>query len=173
VKHYIANKRCGAGEELKAFASAATLRDAVRMAALAKTPERKLRHQWRIPNRVLAECARYLEAAVPELAAAPTFEALHEVVRSEIRGVRGVGKLTVYDTALRIAAWRRLEPARVFLHAGTRVGAGYLGLGVGAESLSVEDLPAPLRSLRPREVEDVLCIYKEDLAALGSRKAAK
>jgi len=171
VSHYIANKRGGAGDELQAFASQATLQDAVRMAALAQTSEGKLRHQWRIPNRVLAECAGHLEAALPDLAAAPTFEALHEVVRREIRGVRGIGRLTVYDTALRIAAWRRLEPARVFLHAGTKVGARHLGLESAADSLSVEELPPALRSLRPREVEDVLCIYKDELATLASAKS--
>ena len=61
--------------------------------------------------------------------------------------MRGVGRLLVYDTALRIAARRRLEPARVFIHAGTQVGARRLGLDARAESLAIEDLPAPLRRL--------------------------
>jgi hypothetical protein len=164
VRHYITNYRDGAGDELGFFVAQPTLLDAVSRAALAEGPDgKRLAHQRRIPRRVLEESARFLEAALPRLTAAATFEALHEVVREEIGGVRGIGRLAVYDTALRIAARRGLEPSRVYLHAGTRAGARRLGLDVACESLAVADLPAPLRQLRPREIEDVLCIYKDEL----------
>ena len=101
-----------------------TLSAAVRAAALAEDHRgKRLSHQRRIPGRVLRECASALDAALPRLRCAPTFEDLHGIVREEIGELRGVGELTVYDTALRIAAHRGLEPARVFLHASTRVGA--------------------------------------------------
>jgi hypothetical protein len=165
VTDYIENYRGRAQSELLFFTAQPALVDAVRKAGLAEGPGgKRLPHQHRIPRPVLEECTRYLVAAVPELAAAPTFEVLHEIVKREIGGVRGIGRLTVYDTALRIAAHRQLEPARVFLHAGTKVGAHRLGLDTTAESLAVMDLPTHLRRLRPREIEDVLCIYKDDLA---------
>jgi ABC-type arginine/histidine transport system permease subunit len=70
----------------------------------------------------------------------------------------------VYDTALRLGANLRLLPREVYLHAGTRRGARALGLDYRSESVSMRLLPAALRRLRPYEVEDVLCIYKDWLA---------
>jgi hypothetical protein len=167
VRDYIENGRDGAEDELSFFRARETFRDAVRKAALAEAENgKRLAHQRRIAAAVLRECAEHLEAALPRLVAAPTFEALHDIVREEIGGVRGVGNLTVYDTALRMAAWRRLEPERVFLHAGTRVGARLLGLDATAESLAIGELPEPFCQLRPREIEDVLCIYKDALGSL-------
>jgi hypothetical protein len=163
VRDYLGRIGDGGDEERAFFAGLPTFQAAVRAAALAQDDRgKRLSHQRRIPGRVLRECASALDDALPRLRRAATFEDLHDVVREEIGGVRGVGELMVYDTALRIAAHRGLEPARVFLHAGTRVGARRLGLDGRAESLAVADLPAPLRRLRPYQVEDVLCIYKDD-----------
>lgn len=170
VGHYIATFRDRARQELDFFASQPTLEDAVRKAAHAEDERgKRLGHQCRIPGRVLKESAYYLTAALAEIKAARTFEALHEVVQREILGIHGIGALTVYDTTLRIAAWLRLEPARVFLHAGTRVGARRLGLEATCESVAIRELPAPLRSLRPSEIEDVLCIYKDEFGAAVAR----
>lgn len=69
----------------------------------------------------------------------------------------------VYDTALRIGAKLGLEPERVYLHAGTRVGARALGLDWRAPSILSQDLPSQLRLLPAWQVEDLLCIYKEYL----------
>lgn len=168
VAHYIANYRDRAVQELRFFAIQRTLREAIRKAGRAEGPGgKRLAHQHRLSRSVLAECVRYLEASLKALTKARAFEELHEIVREEIGGIRGVGRLMVYDTALRIAAWRRLEPRRVLLHAGTRVGARRLGLDAKADSLAMADFPAALRRLRPREVEDVLCIYKDDLPPLS------
>ncbi|MBI1997211.1 MAG: hypothetical protein HYW03_03845 [Deltaproteobacteria bacterium] len=67
----------------------------------------------------------------------------------------------VYDTALRIGARLGLEPERVYIHSGTRVGARRLGLDWRAKWIEPKDLPKPLRSLPPWQVEDILCIYKD------------
>jgi hypothetical protein len=167
VSDYIQRYQESQERELRFFRVQRSLSDAVRKAALAEGPlGKRLRHQRRIPKKVLAAAARSLETAIPALEAAASFEDLHKAVREAIGGLKGVGELTLYDTALRIAAWRALEPARVFLHAGTRIGARELGLDVKAGSVSPTDLPLPLRQLRPREIEDVLCIYKRELANL-------
>ena len=50
------------------------------------------------------------------------------LVERELMGIRGIGVLTVYDVATRIAAHLDLEPARVYVHAGTAEGARALGL---------------------------------------------
>ena len=73
------------------------------------------------------------------------------------------GKLASYDTSLRIGAHRGLWPRWVYLHTGTRTGAKALNLDISGVSLEVSDLPGPLRRLQPYEVEDFLCIYKQNL----------
>jgi hypothetical protein len=93
-----------------------------------------------------------------------TFETLHGVVSKAIGPIHGVGKLMVYDTALRIGAYRRLSPNRVFLHADVREGAKALGLDSRPESLPMSTLPAALRNVAPAEAEDILCIYSSRFA---------
>ncbi len=73
---------------------------------------------------------------------------------------RFVGELTVYDTALRIGAHFGLEPTRVYLHAGTRVGARVLDLDDRQSTIEMDELSAPMQRLLAREAEDLLCIYK-------------
>jgi hypothetical protein len=48
----------------------------------------------------------------------------------------------------------------VYLHAGTRDGAEVLGFGRRRRTIELHELPAPLRGLSAREIEDLLCIYK-------------
>lgn len=98
------------------------------------------------------------------------FDELHERVREEIGSIGGIGRLMVYDTALRIGAKLSLAPKRVYLHSGTRAGARNLGLDWRADSLAVSDVPRALRELEPREIEDVLCIF--DAHFLRLRKLA-
>ncbi|MGH9198266.1 MAG: hypothetical protein ACRD1T_21350 [Acidimicrobiia bacterium] len=103
---------------------------------------------------------------------ADLFEALYAVVKHAIAGLNGVGELMVYDTALRIGARLSLKTARVFLHAGPRVGARNLGLNARVESLAVDDLPVELRALQPQQIEDVLCIYSDRLKHVARSAAA-
>jgi hypothetical protein len=70
-----------------------------------------------------------------------------------IRPIPGIGELAVYDTALRIGARLGLEPAKVYLHAGTRAGAKALGLAYGGRTIELAELPAdygPLPAERSR-----------------------
>jgi hypothetical protein len=94
-----------------------------------------------------------------------SFEELHDCIDEIIRPISGVGELTVYDTALRIGARRGLYPTKVYLHAGTRIGAKNLGLAWRQPTLDMDDLPLPLQALPAYEVEDVLCIYDDFFAA--------
>jgi hypothetical protein len=95
------------------------------------------------------------------LQSARSFAELIARVDTTVRPVRGIGELYVYDTALRLGAHLRLLPDDVYLHAGTRRGAKALGLDHRSDSIPPSQLPAALHRLRPHEVEDVLCIYKD------------
>jgi hypothetical protein len=101
--------------------------------------------------------------SLPALQAAKTFEELHRVILDKIADIHGMGELTVYDTAVRIGAKLSLEPAVVFLHAGTRIGAKALGLDASKKFIARKIFPPEFGPLSPAEIEDVLCIYKDRL----------
>jgi hypothetical protein len=104
--------------------------------------------------------ARLLAASLDRIR---DFETLHADVERRIRPIAGIGPLTVYDTALRIGAKLGIKPNRVYLHAGTTIGARALGLDAVAPSLDPTELPSELRHLELYEVEDFLCIFKSRL----------
>ncbi|MGO9930423.1 MAG: hypothetical protein ACLPV8_01190 [Steroidobacteraceae bacterium] len=142
-----------------------TLSDAIDAAALSLMPSgRRFPHQRRISRTVLEESRRALIANMASLAAAVSFEALHAEIKRIVGSIHGIGELYIYDTAVRIGAKRGLPPDRVYLHAGVRVGVRNLGLDPTLDSVDVKDMPQALHRLAPYEIEDVLCIYKDQLA---------
>ena len=174
VAAYEADYRDRCNGELGFYRSQPTFAEAVRVAAMAEGPGgKRMAHQRRIPHAVLQRSASGLRAQISLLKEARHFDDVHNVVGEAIGGIEGIGALTIYDTALRIAAYRRLSPARVYLHAGTREGARALGISKERPWVSPKDLPAPLRRLRAGEIEDCLCIYKADLQRLNGGPASK
>ncbi len=95
------------------------------------------------------------------------FEQLFQRVQKAIGSIRGIGDLAVYDAALRIGARLGKLPERVYLQCGARVGARALGIDARHRSLPMDVFPAEFCRLEPWEVEDVLCIYAEQLAKAG------
>jgi hypothetical protein len=129
---------------------------------LARTPEgKRYNHQRRLCHGLLQVVARKLGRA--RLNLATDFDDLHAKIEEVIGSLHGVGELMVYDTALRIGAKLNHWPKRVYLHAGTRAGARALGLDWRAKSLPMSAFPKVLQQLKPYEVEDVLCIFKDQL----------
>ena len=167
VRHYKAVFDEPNAEQIQLFQSQKSLRAAVRLAGLAQTPSgKRFSHQWRLRPSTLLHAEAALQRRLSDLRRAATFHELWECVQSAIGDIRGVGELTVYDTAIRIGAFLRLEPERVYLHAGTREGARSLSLGAGREWLEIRELPVQFRQLKGRRLEDVLCIYKRELKSL-------
>jgi hypothetical protein len=82
------------------------------------------------------------------------------------KGIGGIGELTIYDTAHRIGAYLRLAPENVYLHAGTRQGAKALGFKGSWASIPRREFPKALSRLRANEIEDCLCIYKNNLRSI-------
>lgn len=138
------------------------LAEAVRVAALSTTEDGK-RHpnQRRIPGPVLAAGARLL--GTMDLSRIRSFDELHDLIAKAARRVPGLGAVWTYDVATRIAAKLKLDPQRIYLHAGTRAGAKALGLPTRAGVLEMSDLPHEIRRLTPGQAEDFLCIYKDEL----------
>ncbi|MCX5747976.1 MAG: hypothetical protein NT062_36405 [Proteobacteria bacterium] len=163
VRHYKQTFRPRAAAELASFEAEETLEAAVGRAALAQEPDgTRYGHQRRRTAEELRRGTKKLLSCLPKLAAASNFGQLFEAVDAAVGHLDGLGDLYVYDTALRIGAQKKVFPARVYLHAGTRAGAIAL-LGKDAKDLKVIfkfELPKELHELEAHEIEDVLCIYK-------------
>ena len=90
---------------------------------------------------------------------------MFNLVRSEVGGILGIGELYIYDTSMRLGAYLGFLPTKVYLHAGTRKGAKALGF-TNSDALEISELPTEFGRLDPHEVEDVLCIFKDELKKL-------
>lgn len=75
-----------------------------------------------------------------------------------------VSSLTAYDVAHRICSVYGIEPEFIYLHTGTTEGAKNLGIDTrGKKYLDLKELPDWLTSsLGPADIENFLCIYKDD-----------
>jgi len=135
------------------------LPDAITKAAMAELPNGdRFFHQWRIPGPVLVQARDVLLKL--DYGNIRTFNELYEKVAVALRPIRGIGLLTIYDTAHRLGAYFKLSPEEVYLHAGVRAGAKALGLGDWRAKLPMSVFPPTFQRLRPEQVEDCLCLYK-------------
>lgn len=167
VDAYIRTYRNGADGELPGFETERSLSSAIRRASLSQREDgKRYSHQRRIPRRVLEQAELRLQSVERGLAKAPDFDAVHRLVEGQIAGISGIGALTVYDIAIRISAYLRKQPTRVYAHAGTKVGA--LALGIEDDVFDPRILPKAFSRLSAAEVEDCLCIYKDDLRGVPS-----
>jgi hypothetical protein len=162
VSDYIRQYRNNARAEMRFFEIQRSPSEAIRKAALCILPTGKRHpHQRRIPKAVLEQAEARLQAIGHSLAKATDFAGLHQLVEGEIGGIRGVGALTVYDIAHRIGAHFGRTPELVYLHAGTRTGARVFN--IGGDAFDPKKLPRAFSRLTPAEIEDCLCIYKDEL----------
>jgi len=128
---------------------------------------RRFNHQFRLTKEALNNATAALTASTAAIERCNDFEQLITLIEDLVGEITRIGELYIYDTALRIGAKRGIEPELVYLHAGTREGAKALGFDGNRKSIHRSELPTALQSLRPREIEDLLCIYKEDLKRLA------
>jgi hypothetical protein len=164
VADYIANYRNVLRAELGWFAQSQPDRAAIRRAAAATGANgKRMSHQYRLLTSVIPESTLRLVANAPTLMAAPTFAALYSEVAQSLRGIRGAGALYKYDTALRIASFRRLRPSQVYLQAGAAAGARNLFKRPVRGPLPILHFPPAFRVLRAHEIENLLCLYADCL----------
>lgn len=161
VHCYISHHRLRAEDELKYFKLQPSLQETIEMAALAKLPSgKKHPHQHRIPQSALEKARDRLLGV--DLKECSNFTELIGIVDATIRPIKGIGELAVYDTTLRIGAYLNMEPDVIYLHRGTRDGTNAIGLNGKQHTIRVNELPFPFQKLSPREIEDCLCIYKNN-----------
>jgi hypothetical protein len=171
LRHYHLHYRPRHDHELTWFRTQASLDDALRLAAKAQDDRgKRYRHQRRIKPEAITEAIKRLVELHDDLQCCVNFHELWTLIRDNLKPIQGIGDLYVYDAALRIGAHLHLTPNRVYLHAGTRIGARNCGFllraGDKREWLESDELPAPLRDLPPSDVENLLCIYEGRLPRL-------
>jgi hypothetical protein len=171
IRTYIRKVRPRARDELDWFHQQPSLRTAIEKAALAVNRKgKRYRHQCRLQRASLEQAHRVLLANSRTVQQARDFDDLFNRIDRILGPIPGIGELYVYDTSLRIGAKLNLLPTKVYLHAGTRVGARALGLDGSAATLKVSALPQEFCSLEPHEIEDILCIFKGELKTLGNKR---
>jgi hypothetical protein len=134
----------------------------------------KAGHQRLVPRAALTEYTRKLVEQESTLERS-SFDHLYKQVNAQ--RVRGIGHLTIYDTALGIGSYLGCLPSRVYLHRGTREGAKALAplgrVDPHAESIVMSNLPTVFRKLQAYEVEDCLCLYEKAIRRIVSRMVSK
>jgi hypothetical protein len=169
ARAYICKIRPRAQAEIDWFAQQPSLDAAIEKAPLAVNRKgKRYSHQRRLKKASLKAALRSLLDASGAMQQASDFDELFKLIGTAVEPIPGIGELYVYDTALRIGATLNLFPARIYLHAGTRIGARALGLNDSTATLEVSSLPKVLRTLEPHEIEDVLCIFKDKLKSASS-----
>jgi len=163
VRDYILRYRRRAQVELRGRCGQ-PFEEALDRATLAKDEcGKRFSHQRRLRGSLLRKARSILWDAAKELRRCESFDQLHNLIKEHLKRIRGLAELYYYDTALRIGARLGRMPKRVYLHRGTRDGARNLGLDWRADSLDPRGLPKALAVLEPYEIEDFLCIYKDQL----------
>jgi hypothetical protein len=166
VRAYIGRIRPRAQAEFDWFARQPSLQSAIRNAALAVNSRgKRYSHQRRLTRAALEDAYAAVSERAKQIGEARDFDQLFNIVGAAVDDIPGLGELYVQDTALRICAKLNLFPTRVYLHAGTREGARALGLDARTDALYIADLPRKFHALKPHEIEDVLYIFKDELAS--------
>lgn len=129
------------------------------VAAIAKNHEGKINpHQRRIKKYILEDFGLELLRHLEQIQKMESFKDLLEFIKS--KKIKGIGELTCYDTADRIAYALGLSPEMIYLHAGTKTGAeNVLQRKLNKKDISINELPEPFHVLSARQIENILCIY--------------
>lgn len=164
VDEYLGRDGCMCDDEDRYYSMLPSYNYAIRSATFALTVGgKRSRHQRRIYPHTLEDAYAKLHEIRSQLKTCQTYHLLWERVCEVASPIWGLGELYVYDTSRRIGAFLGLYPKRVYLHAGTRIGAKALHLDYRRPYLEKGDLPPELRRLPAKKIEDFLCIYKAEL----------
>ena len=172
VKKYIKNNKKSLNNYLKKYSSLKNIEDAIQFGAMAKLSNgNKHPHQRHLKVEIMKAVKNRLLLEVDKIKKCTSFEELIKIVENCKES--GFGELAIYDTALRIGSNINIYPEKVYLHAGTEKGAKELGLKFSNRVIEVNELPEELKKLKPYEIEDFLCIYKDEFKNIIKRKYIK
>lgn len=164
VQHFIRHRRALLHQELEWFASQPSFDDVLFEAVHARDRRgKRLSHQRRLLRDVIPTAYKLLGTIRASLQSASTFDDLFALIDGALGSIPGSGDLYAYDTALRIGAYMRLYPTRVFLQTGALDGARKISTSYKSRSVPLAKFPEPYHSLAPFEMENLLCVAKSAL----------
>ena len=167
VRHYKKTFQKGADRIQLFYSKLRSIDEAIEKAAFARLPSGKRHpHQYRLKHRDLQRVHQRLK--LYDIESCETFHELFETVHEAITGISGIGELMVYDTAHRLGSYLGLEPEYVYIHAGVRKGSKALGFKGSVKWIDPSTLPRAFKKLTPGEIEDCLCIYKDELTDIAN-----
>lgn len=156
VDSYVSQYRERASQALQYYVQLTSLSDVIEKAV-------GQRHKEIISEKSLMQANSRLQQKAQEMSRCCSFADLYQLVGREIRTIRGIGDLVVYDIAHRIGAKLGLAPEMVYLHFGSKEVVSYLGLEIQNGTLPVTSFPKAFHRLNPDEIEDCLCIFKDSI----------
>lgn len=172
LKSYIKNNKKSLNNYLAKYSKLKDMNDVITCAVMAKFPNgNKHPHQRRVKLQVMEQVRDKLLEEENKIKECKSFDELIEIIES--CKVKGFGELAIYDTALRIGSKINIYPEKIYLHAGTKIGAKELGLKIDNKVIEVSKLPEELKKLKPYEIEDFLCIYKDKFKRRLKKKEIK
>ena len=172
LEKYKNDYRKATTEEIKAFKNMTSITDVIEKAALMTIGKDKRHPHHRLKSKKTLETAKdILLKNQTEISKAYNFHNLHEIIIKALNGTKGIGPLYCYDTAFLIGAHLGKLPEKIYLHAGTKKGAKNMAIDIMSKKyIGIKDLPCheifERSSLKLYEIEDFLCIYKEELASI-------
>jgi len=168
VEHYEKNNRFYEDEEMKFYRSSKTFKGLIdRAKALLDDESNRHAHQRRIKRAAMKKLAIKLEGLEEKDIKSKNFNELHTFLDNLLGCIPGIGKLTIYDTATRIGIKFGIEPEQVYLHRGARAGArNLLGKKRLGRKVDKSIFGDSFDKLSPSHVENLLCIYKDELKGL-------
>ena len=121
-------------------------------------------HQRRISKEALEQFSVSLVSAEESIKNCTSFDEIYAVV-STFKSEE-INEITVFDTAFRIGKFLKIHPDKIYLSAGTRIGASFL-LGDLEERTTIlqEELPSPFqrKDITIQEIESILFEYRNEL----------
>lgn len=145
---------------------ASSLHDCIVKAVDGKTKQGKTFSEGscvRTSSKMLLAEALTKQPYLGHLTLARDFERIYDLVREAKPW--GIGSLTVYNVAARIAAYKDIHPEKfLYLHAGPLVGWKRLtGCKVSPYRVPIEEVPEALRVLPMHKLEDFFCEFRNFL----------
>ncbi len=169
IKEYKYNYSKTAAEEIKEFKEIKDITEAITNAATTMVGGKRHPHHYRKSKKTLGEAKIILIKEAYKISRINSFDKLHELIIDLLKDVPNIGPLYYYDTAFLIGAHLDKLPEKIYLHAGTKKGAKNMGINIrNKKYIEMEDISCreifKKYCLKPYEIEDFLCIYKEALS---------
>lgn len=104
-----------------------------------------------------------------------SFGELYDEVKRVGEETKGIGIVTIYDVAARLAAYLELEPEHLYFHAGVTTGLKALGIEPekGVDRIPRADLPKFFQDKDLDLVESFLCGYRSEVERVMELKRRK